>query len=40
MRRISPDTGRRLMALSVAQLRRRRSQRLVADRFGEDGHAA
>jgi hypothetical protein len=39
LRRVSPDTGRRLMALSVPQLRRQR-RRLVAMRTDEDGHAA
>ena len=40
LRRISPETGRRLMALSVPQLRRLRSQRLTAARTDRDGHAA
>jgi hypothetical protein len=40
LRRVSPETGRRLMALSVAQLRRRRSQRLLAVRSDAEGHAA
>jgi hypothetical protein len=40
LRRVSPETGRRLMALSVTQLRRRRSQQLLGARTAEDGHAA
>ena len=40
LRRISPETGRRLMALSVPQLRRLRSRRLTAARPDQDGHAA
>jgi hypothetical protein len=41
LRRVSRETGQRLMALSVAQLRRGRAQRLMADRrFDDDGHAA
>jgi hypothetical protein len=40
LRRISPETGRRLMAVSVPQLRRWRSQRLTAAWADQDGHAA
>ena len=40
LRRISPETGRRLMALSVPQLRLLRSQRLTAAQTDRDGHAA
>jgi hypothetical protein len=41
LRRVSRDTGQRLMALSVPQLRQRRRQRLTADRWvDDDGHAA
>ena len=40
LRRVSPDTGRRLMGLSVTQLRRLRSQRLTAGWTEKDGHAA
>ena len=40
LRRVHPDTGRRLMALSVTQLRRWRSRQLATARTDEDGHAA
>ena len=40
LRRVSPETGRRLMAMSVTQLRRLRSQRLRAAWTEQDGHAA
>ena len=40
LRRVSPETARRLMALSVTQLRRRRSQRLQAPWNNQDGNAA
>ena len=40
LRRVSPETARRLMALSVTQLRRQRSRRLVTARTDENGHAA
>jgi hypothetical protein len=40
LRRVSPETGRRLMALSVTQIRRLRSQRLTAAWTEQDGHAA
>jgi hypothetical protein len=40
LRRVSPETGRRLMALSVTQLRRWRSRRLATARADQDGHAA
>jgi hypothetical protein len=41
LRRVSPETGRRLMALSVPQLRRERRRRPTAAwRGDEDGYAA
>ena len=41
LRRVSRETGQRLMALSVAQLRRGRAQQLkTGRRFDNDGHAA
>ena len=41
LRRVSPETGRRLMALSVGQLRRQRTRRRLAGlRVDQDGYAA
>jgi hypothetical protein len=40
LRRISPETGRRLMTLTVPELRRLRSRRLAGAQTDQDGHAA
>jgi hypothetical protein len=40
LRRVSAETGRRLMSLSVRQLRRRQATRLVPAVRADDGHAA
>lgn len=40
LRRVSEETGRRLMALSVTQLRRQRARRLVPTARADAGRAA